>query len=42
MNLLRKKKKCLSIIDKIENQPIDIRWCGGEPFISEVYLDLMD
>jgi molybdenum cofactor biosynthesis enzyme MoaA len=30
------------IIDQIENQPISIRWCGGEPFISEPYLDLLD
>lgn len=29
------------IIDKIQNQPVEIRWCGGEPFISEVYLDLL-
>lgn len=30
------------IIDKIETQPISIRWAGGEPFISEVYLDLLE
>lgn len=30
------------IIDNIGTQPIEIRWAGGEPFISEVYLDLMD
>ena len=30
------------VIDQIENQPITIRWCGGEPFISESYLDLMN
>jgi sulfatase maturation enzyme AslB (radical SAM superfamily) len=30
------------IIDKIEDQPIVIRWAGGEPFMSEVYLDLFD
>lgn len=30
------------IIDKIEDQPITIRWAGGEPFMSEVYLDLFD
>ena len=30
------------VIDQIENQPISIRWCGGEPFISESYLDLMN
>ena len=30
------------VIDQIENQPISIRWCGGEPFISEPYLTLLD
>jgi pyruvate-formate lyase-activating enzyme len=30
------------IIDKIELQPISIRWAGGEPFLSEVYLALFD
>jgi sulfatase maturation enzyme AslB (radical SAM superfamily) len=30
------------IIDKIENQAVEIRWCGGEPFISEVYQDLFE
>jgi MoaA/NifB/PqqE/SkfB family radical SAM enzyme len=30
------------VIDQIENQPISIRWCGGEPFISESYLTLMN
>lgn len=30
------------IIDRIENQPVEIRWAGGEPFISKVYLDLME
>jgi len=30
------------IIDRIDQQPVDIRWCGGEPFISEVYMDLMN
>ena len=29
------------IIDRIENQLVTIRWCGGEPFISRVYTDLM-
>ena len=29
------------IIDHIR-EPVTIRWCGGEPFISEVYVDLMD
>ena len=30
------------IIDQIKDQPVEIRWCGGEPFISEVYLDLLE
>jgi sulfatase maturation enzyme AslB (radical SAM superfamily) len=30
------------IIDRIDDQPVEIRWAGGEPFISEVYLDLFD
>jgi sulfatase maturation enzyme AslB (radical SAM superfamily) len=30
------------VIDKIKSQPIEIRWCGGEPFISDVYLELFD
>lgn len=30
------------VIDKIKTQPIEIRWCGGEPFISDVYLELFD
>ena len=30
------------IIDKIEEQPITIRWCGGEPFMSEVYIELFE
>jgi sulfatase maturation enzyme AslB (radical SAM superfamily) len=30
------------VIDQIEGQPIEIRWAGGEPFISEVYVDLME
>jgi organic radical activating enzyme len=29
------------IIDRID-QATEIRWCGGEPFISAVYLDLLD
>lgn len=29
------------IIDQIKDQSVEIRWCGGEPFISEVYLDLL-
>jgi len=28
------------IIDKIQEQPTSIRWCGGEPFMSEVYMEL--
>lgn len=30
------------IIDKISDQPITIRWAGGEPFMSESYIDLLD
>jgi sulfatase maturation enzyme AslB (radical SAM superfamily) len=30
------------IIDNIESQPVQIRWCGGEPFISEAYLELLE
>jgi MoaA/NifB/PqqE/SkfB family radical SAM enzyme len=30
------------IIDEINTQPVEIRWCGGEPFISEVYQELFD
>ena len=30
------------IIDKIEEQPISIRWCGGEPFMSDVYIELFN
>lgn len=29
------------IIDRIQDHTVQIRWCGGEPFISEPYLDLM-
>jgi len=29
------------IIDQIQDQPVLIRWCGGEPFISDVYLDII-
>jgi molybdenum cofactor biosynthesis enzyme MoaA len=29
------------IIDNIGDQPVNIRWAGGEPFISKVYLDLL-
>lgn len=30
------------IIDNIDTQPVNIRWAGGEPFISEPYLELFD
>lgn len=30
------------VIDEIDQQAVEIRWAGGEPFISEVYVDLMD
>ena len=30
------------VIDQIKNQPVTVRWCGGEPFISRVYLDLLE
>jgi len=30
------------VIDQIDHQPISIRWCGGEPLISETYLTLMN
>jgi MoaA/NifB/PqqE/SkfB family radical SAM enzyme len=30
------------IIDEIHDQPISIRWCGGEPFMSEVYVELFN
>ena len=30
------------VVDVIQDQPVEIRWCGGEPFISEVYLDLLE
>lgn len=30
------------VIDKIQQQPIEIRWAGGELFISQVYLDLIE
>lgn len=29
------------IIDQIRDQLVTIRWAGGEPFISDVYLDLL-
>jgi MoaA/NifB/PqqE/SkfB family radical SAM enzyme len=30
------------VIDEIGQQPVQIRWAGGEPFISEVYTDLFE
>jgi sulfatase maturation enzyme AslB (radical SAM superfamily) len=30
------------IVDQIQTQSVEIRWCGGEPFISEVYQDLFE
>lgn len=30
------------IIDQIDDKKISIRWAGGEPFISEPYLELFD
>lgn len=30
------------VIDEIKNQSIVIRWCGGEPFMSEVYIELFE
>jgi molybdenum cofactor biosynthesis enzyme MoaA len=30
------------IIDRIGKQPVNIRWAGGEPFISEPYLELFE
>ena len=35
------KIKCL-IIDQVDQQPMSIRWCGGELFISAAYLDLLE
>jgi len=29
------------IIDQIQDQPVTIRWAGGEPFISDAYQDLL-
>jgi molybdenum cofactor biosynthesis enzyme MoaA len=29
------------IFDNIGTQPVSIRWAGGEPFISDVYVDLL-
>ena len=30
------------VIDQIDQQPMSIRWCGGELFISAAYLDLLE
>jgi MoaA/NifB/PqqE/SkfB family radical SAM enzyme len=30
------------VIDQIQSQPIEIRWGGGEPFISDVYIELLE
>lgn len=30
------------VVDRIGTQPIEIRWAGGEPFISRVYLELLE
>jgi len=30
------------IIDKIKDESVIIRWCGGEPFLSEVYINLFN
>lgn len=30
------------VIDQIQSQPVEITWCGGEPFISDVYSELME
>ena len=30
------------IIDRIQDQHVEIRWCGGEPFISKPYTELLD
>jgi hypothetical protein len=40
-NTISDKIKTL-IIDEIKDQPVSIRWAGGEPFMSEVYLDLFN
>ena len=40
-NRLVEKIKHL-IIDNIQSQPVEIRWCGGEPFISDVYEELFE
>jgi sulfatase maturation enzyme AslB (radical SAM superfamily) len=30
------------VIDQIQSEPVEITWCGGEPFISDVYLELLE
>ena len=30
------------VIDQIQSDPVEITWCGGEPFISDVYLELLE
>jgi organic radical activating enzyme len=30
------------IVDQIQQESVTVRWCGGEPFISRVYVDLME
>jgi MoaA/NifB/PqqE/SkfB family radical SAM enzyme len=30
------------VIDQIQSQPVEITWCGGEPFISDVYSELLE
>lgn len=39
-DLIRDRVKTL-IIDEIRDEPVQIRWAGGEPFISDPYVDLM-
>lgn len=31
-----------NMIDRVQDQIISVRWCGGEPFISEPYLDILE
>lgn len=40
-NKISEKIKHL-IIDRIQDESVAIRWCGGEPFMSRVYTDLME
>ena len=30
------------VIDRVGTQAVNIRWCGGEPFISRAYLNLLE